>query len=104
MFRKVVLIWICWSLMANSSYNYYKMGAALFFITALYVLVVLSAISVEAMSSNKASSNIQPPSASAGTKKYCSLISCRHAAAEKVDNRFGAQKRTVPTGPNPLHN
>jgi hypothetical protein len=83
--------------------NYCKMGAVLSFITVLYILVALSANSVEAMSSNKAYPNIQPPCASAGTKEYCSHVPCRHAP-DDVSGRFGAQKRKVPTGPNPLHN
>lgn len=83
--------------------NYCKIGAVLSLMTVMYVLVALSPNSVEAVSGNKVYNNFQAPQASVGTKKYCSHLSCKHAT-DKVDGRFGAEKRRVPTGPNPLHN
>lgn len=83
--------------------NYYKIWAVLYLITVLYVLVALSPNSVEAVRSNKAYNNFQAPQASSGSKQYCSHPPCKHAP-DKVDGRFGDEKRRVPTGPNPLHN
>lgn len=78
-------------------------GAVVSLITVIYVLVVLSANSVEAMRSIKAYNYFQGAPATNATKQYCSDVSCKRAADE-MDPRFGDQKRKVPTGANPLHN
>lgn len=100
-FRKLDLIWVK-SLMGKR-WNCYKVGAVVSLITAMYVLAVLSADCVEATRTNKAYNYIQGPPASDATTQYCSHVSCRDAAAE-MEPGFGDQKRTVPTGSNPLHN
>jgi hypothetical protein len=82
-------------------FNYYKLGAVLSLITLVYVLVVLSANSVEATSRNKAYKNLQ--ASSDATRQDCSHISCK-LSGDEIDPRYGVQKRIVPTGPNPLHN